>query len=276
LDKNTQQWIKQGFSYNIFWWGALGILVFLSLNLMQGYNYLLFHTVVELLGIIPSFMISLVIILVWKHLKENNFLSFLGIAFFFVGAIDLIHTLAYKGMPIFLGFDSNLPTQLWILARYVQVISLLIGCALIPVKKQINPRLVFFAYTLVVSVALVSIFKLQNFPVCFVEGQGLTPFKIISEYIISFGLIVCGILIWLRRTFFDYNIAVLLLLSIVFQVISEMTFTSFANLYAFSNFLGHYFKIIWVAFFFAAILKTALFSPSRTRTRTCGCQFEIG
>jgi len=105
----------------------------------------------------------------------------LGIAFFFIGAIDLIHILAYTGMPIFLGFDSNLPTQLWILARYVQMISLLIGCALISIKIQINPIHIFAIYTLIVGVALLSIFKWQNFPVCFVEGQGLTPFKIISE-----------------------------------------------------------------------------------------------
>lgn len=263
MDKSKQLWIKHDFNRNVLWWGVLGVITLLALYLMQEYNFLLFHTVVELLGVIPSFMIFLVVILVWKHLKDNAFLSFIGIAFFFVGGIDLVHALAYKGMPIFMGFDSNLPTQLWIFGRYIQVISLLIGCMLIPVKRQINPKIVFSIYFVVVTMTMISIFKLQNFPVCFIEGQGLTPFKVISEYIISFCLAICGLIIWSKRKFLNQQIAALLLLSILFQIISEMAFTSFSNLYAFPNLMGHYFKVVWVILFFAAILKTALFSPSR-------------
>ena len=49
----------------------------------------------------------------------------LGVSFLFVGIIDLIHTLAYSGMGIFVGYSSNLPTQLWISARYIQALSFL-------------------------------------------------------------------------------------------------------------------------------------------------------
>jgi hypothetical protein len=38
-------------------------------------------------------------------------------AYLSVSFLDLIHTLAYKGMGVFPGFDANLPTQLWIAAR---------------------------------------------------------------------------------------------------------------------------------------------------------------
>jgi hypothetical protein len=78
--------------------------------------------------------------------------SLLRIAFFFIGLIDLAHILAYKGMPIFYGFDSELPIQLWILARYIQVLSLLIGCLLI--KKYIT----FIIYAAIVPVAFWMIF----------------------------------------------------------------------------------------------------------------------
>jgi PAS domain S-box-containing protein len=242
---------------------ALAALIFIVLYISQLYNYLLFHTTVEIMGVIPSFMIFVIVVYVWKHLENNNFLSFLGIAFFFIGLIDFAHILAYQGMPIFYGFDSDLPIQLWILARYIQVLSLLIGCLLIKVNKQINKYITFIIYAVIVSVSFWMIFILRVFPHCFIEGYGLTTFKIASEYIISSGLIISAMIIWINKEFFSGNIVKLLMLSIIAQIISELFFTSFISLYGFSNFLGHYFKVIYIILFFGAILETALSSPSK-------------
>jgi hypothetical protein len=41
------------------------------------------------------------------QVMENNYLLFIGIAYLFVGCIDFIHTLAYKGMGVFRGFDAT-------------------------------------------------------------------------------------------------------------------------------------------------------------------------
>ncbi|MBW1717013.1 MAG: hypothetical protein JRJ77_14545, partial [Deltaproteobacteria bacterium] len=38
------------------------------------------------------------------------FLLFVGIAYLFIGFLDLIHTLAYRGMGVFPGYATNLPT----------------------------------------------------------------------------------------------------------------------------------------------------------------------
>lgn len=48
-----------------------------------------------------------------RKFVSNYALLFLGIAYFFVGLIDLVHTLSYKGMGI-LPDNSNYATQLWI------------------------------------------------------------------------------------------------------------------------------------------------------------------
>ena len=90
-------------------------LMLLGLYLSSLYNYLLFHTLVEMFSIVVGcgiFIIS------WnsRRILDNNYLLFLGIAFLFIAFLDLIHTLAYKGMPIFQGYDADLPTQLWIAA----------------------------------------------------------------------------------------------------------------------------------------------------------------
>jgi len=108
----------------------------------------------------------------------------LGIAYLFVALIDLMHTLAYQGMNIFINFPGpNLATQLWISARYVESISILI--ALFFLNKRLDYKIQFAAYSFITALILLSIFYLRIFPASFIEGAGLTPFKVISEYIIS-------------------------------------------------------------------------------------------
>jgi hypothetical protein len=100
---------------------VLGLLYFTST-----YSYLLFHSIAEIFSVVVAFGIFM---LAWnsRRFLDNNSLLFIGIAYFFVGMIDILHTLAYKGMGVFSGYDANLPTQLWIAARYLQSISLLLA-----------------------------------------------------------------------------------------------------------------------------------------------------
>jgi len=78
---------------------TLAIFVFLT-YLTSFYNYLLFHTIAEIFSILIAFAIF---IIAWnsREYLDNNYLLFIGIAYLFVGGIDLVHTLAYKGMFIF-------------------------------------------------------------------------------------------------------------------------------------------------------------------------------
>ena len=45
----------------------------------------------------------------------------------FAAIIDFIHALAYKGMPFLSRYTTNLPTQLWIAARYLQAFTIVIA-----------------------------------------------------------------------------------------------------------------------------------------------------
>lgn len=62
---------------------------------------------------------------------KDDFLFFIGAAYLFVGFIDLFHTLSFKGVGVIPAPDANLPTQLWIAARYLQSISFLAAVWLI-------------------------------------------------------------------------------------------------------------------------------------------------
>jgi hypothetical protein len=80
-----------------------------------------------------------------------------------------------------------LPTQLWIAARYLQSITLLI--APVYLHRKLNVRFAFTGYISVTILLLVAIFYFY-FPDCYIEGIGLTRFKVISEYVISLILLV--------------------------------------------------------------------------------------
>lgn len=155
--------------------------VALMLHLSSLYSYLLFHSVVEILRVVVLFG---VFVLAWhsRQWSRNSFLTFVGISCVFVGSLELLHALAYKGMGVFLGYDANLPTQLWVAFRYLESCSLLV--AILLTDKRFNPAVAFGSYLLITAAISVAIFS-GAFPDCFVEGKGLTTFKITSEYVIS-------------------------------------------------------------------------------------------
>jgi PAS domain S-box-containing protein len=190
---------------------------------------------------------------------DNNYLLFIGIAYLFIGGLDLIHTLAYKGMGVFHGYNANLPTQIWIAARYMESLSLLIASFFI--GRRLRKNMVFLGYALATAFLLVSIFHWDVFPVCFIEGVGLTPFKKLSEYMISLILIASIGMLWKKRTEFDADVLRLLIVSILLTVASELAFTFYIHVYGFSNLVGHYLKIISYYLIYRAIIETGLARP---------------
>jgi PAS domain S-box-containing protein len=236
----------------------LGILVFLGIYLTSHYNYLLFHSLAEIFSIVVACGIF---VIVWnsRKLLDNNYLLFIGIAYLFVGGLDLIHTLAYKGMGIFQGYETNLATQIWIATRYVQSLSLFIAPFFFGRKLKVNS--VFLGYALATFLLLMSIFYWNIFPVCFVEGVGLTPFKKISEYIISLILLASIVLLLKNRKEFDANVLKWIVCSLILTIISELSFTFYIDAYGLSNLIGHIFKILSFYFIYKAIIETGLLKP---------------
>ena len=143
--------------------------------------------------------------------------------------------------------------------RYVESASLLIAAFL--VGRKIKPVSVFSGYVMVTTVLLVTIFYLNIFPVCYIEGEGLTSFKNFSEYFISFVLIVSIIALLRKRSKFERNVLQLLVASIVAMIISELTFTLYNDVYGLFNFSGHYLKIISFYLIYKAIVETGLRKP---------------
>lgn len=235
----------------------LGIFILLVLYFTSLYSYLLFHSLSEIFSIMVACGIFMV---AWNSQKflDNNYLLFIGVAYLFVGGLDMLHTLAYKGMGVFRGYNADLPTQLWIAARYLESLSLLIAPLFMNRRKIV--RFVFLAYSVATAMALISIFG-DIFPDCFVEGVGLTPFKKGSEYVICLILTASIIALFQKRNAFDASVFRLLVASIILTMGAELLFTFYISVYGFSNLIGHYLKLISFYLIYKAIIETGLVKP---------------
>ena len=255
-DNSDQNSVANG--YIKFTEVILGTALLLGLYMTSIYSYLLFHSLVEIFGIIVIVSIS---IIAWHSRRyiDNNYFVFIGIAYLFIALMTLLHTLAYKGMGVFTGYDSNLPTQLWIATRYVESITFLIAPLFIGRKLKMN--FVFSGYAVVVSILLASIFYWNIFPDCFIEGVGLTAFKIVSEYIISLILLFSVYLLFQKRSKFDTDVIYLLAAALIVSVFAELAFTFYISVYGFSNLVGHFLRLISFYLIYKAIIEKALTKP---------------
>jgi PAS domain S-box-containing protein len=231
--------------------------VLATLHLTARHSYLLFHSLVDLFSVVVAAALFLV---AWnsRRLIQNHYLLFLGIAYLFVGVVTLVHTLAYKGMGVFHGWDANLPTQLWIAQRYLEGVSLLLAPCFL--SRRLRAGVALGAYAAATALLLAAVFT-GNFPDCFVEGQGLTAFKRASEYLVS-SLMAAAIVPLLRhRAAFEPLVLRYVIASIGAAVLAGLAFTTYASVYALSNQLGHYLNLFSSYLLYRALVVTGLQHP---------------
>jgi len=231
----------------------------LTLYVSMRSNYLLFHTIAELFSIVVA---SALFMIAWntRHVNQSQFLAFIGLSFPAVAALDFVHTMAYRGMHVFPDAGTDLPTQLWIAARYIQAANFLAAPLLLP-NARLQPGMVLAAQAVLFSLTILLIFPLDAFPACFVEGEGLTTFKVASEYVIAtMGALACAAL-WVKRRHFEDGVFLPVFGAFALLVPQEMAFTLYQDPYGLTNALGHFLKILSFYLLYKAIVVTALKNP---------------
>lgn len=250
--RGTPIYRRRWFPYAVF----LAFLLLLSST--SFFNFLLFHSLAETFGAAASFTIAAVV-LTSRGSIENNYLRILGVSYLFTAVIEMLHMLAYQGMGVFPD-GANLPTQLWLALRYVQAFTLLI--APLAIGRGLSWRWMILGYTMITSVILSTIF-LGVFPSAYVPPTGLTPFKIVSEYAIIVLAVSGGVLLYLRRSWFDRNVHQNLLLAVLMFILAELVFTLYIGVYSAVNMLGHLFMLAEFFLVFMAIVHTGIVEPTR-------------
>jgi diguanylate cyclase (GGDEF)-like protein/PAS domain S-box-containing protein len=172
--------------------------------------------------------------------------------------VDVFHTLTFKGMNLFPNVSPNYPTQFWLIARFLEALALL--CAPLVIGKKPNFYYISTGFASIATAASIAVMY-QWMPATFIDGVGLTPFKIISEYVIIAMLLAGITLLHRNKKQFEPRIFFLLSGSLWLAVATEFCFTQYANFYDFNNELGHYFRFLSVAFAFIAIVISGVRQP---------------
>jgi len=128
------------------------------------------------------------LVIVWntRHFTRNNFLLYLGIGYFWVAVLDTWHTFSMAGFPFFNITNSEVTLHLWVYTRFIEALLLLSAPLL--VKRSLNANLMLYGGGAVVALLVWGSFTLQQ-PVM-LTAEGLTPFKVNSEYLIMIILLV--------------------------------------------------------------------------------------
>lgn len=224
--------------------------------------FLVLHTFVEIAGIVVSLTIFNI---GWftRKFSNNNFMMYLATGYLIVGILTAFHIITYKGMNLFPELGVNTPTQFWIAIRYVESITILLAALGIDKKKSINSKL-YIGLILSISVLVITSIFTGVFPDCFIEGEGLTKFKIISEYMICAILYLSIFALLERRRRFEKDILRYILVSVSFKIISEVLFTLYKGPYEFINFLGHFLIIISTTLIYIALIQGNLTRPYKS------------
>lgn len=196
---------------------------------------------------------------------------YIGALFLALGALDLFHTIAYKGMPFFLGESSaQKATWLWIVSRITgSFLLLFILSSKDQVVKKECKYLVFGMSTLYSAlIATVVLTQADLLPLLIVDGYGVTPLKIVLEYIASlFNLLT--LLLLVKRYLRDRNPASLTLaLAVLFLMLGGFVFTLYLQVYDWFNVLGHIYKFFGYIYIMQGIYLSTIEEPFRRQQET--------
>ena len=244
--------------FGITWRVLAGIIILAAIYLTSLYNYLLFHTIIELCSIVVCFSIF---IIAWnsRRYTDNHYFTFLGIAYLYVGVLELMHTLTYQGMPLFLTYSSNADTQLWIAARYLQSIALLV--APIFIQRMFRATFTLVGLGVLTLLVLLSVLTWGFFPLAYIWGEGPTLFYVVSEFVVCAFFIMAAGMLWLSRKKFDRDVLLYLLLSIAVSIVAELCFMFYKDQTSQYSILGHLFYLISFLLIYRAIVVVHLLKP---------------
>lgn len=230
---------------------------FVALYLVSLYNFLLFHTLSEL---IIAFIFASIFVIIWnsKEFLDNDYFLFLGITFLFTAILFLLGALTFKGISVFSRAGMNLAMQFWIVAQYS--ISIAFFVAPFFIKRKLRSGVTLIIVAGLTSLILAAIF-LVKFPAVYANNLGPTLFGKTSLYIIS-GLFLFSIFSLLEsRKDFNRDVLRLLIIALSCNIITELFFSFSIIDEDYWHLFGHLLALISTLFIYQAIAVSSLRKP---------------
>lgn len=250
---------------------AIFLLVWLSpsFNAIKGVAVmpLSLHIAAETFAIVIAMLVFAIAWTTYDLSRPGNMLI-LACGFLAVGLLDFGHTLSVKGMPDFVTPSSpEKGIQFWLCGRFITAAVLL--AAALPVWKPLAH--IKYCYRILLASLLVTVFiywlVLFNgaiWPRTFIEGAGLTPFKIGAEYFIT-ALVAVSAVLYYRRFKNEKaqpsSDSILLYAACVVLILSELCFVLYSAVADIFNVLGHLYNIVAYYFIYRAIFVHSVREP---------------
>ncbi|MDG5975173.1 multi-sensor hybrid histidine kinase [Hydrogenophaga taeniospiralis CCUG 15921] len=218
------------------------------------------HLVLELFAIVIA---TLVVVVSWHTFdrQQDHSANALLAGFVAVIGFDLMHALTYEGMPPLLT-ESSTPRAIffWLMGRSFEVLTLGAVAAGLALRW---PRTVLLGVGLVVAVAIIAFgsFSLDRFPVTFVPGVGVTPFKAGYEYVLVGLNGLLALVLWRRAKREQSRQHALLALSCLCMGLGGFAFTAYVTPSDFQNVVGHLYKVAAYALLYRATFITSIRAP---------------
>jgi signal transduction histidine kinase len=235
---------------------TLGLILLAGLLGIALKDHHIFQTIIGILTVVGLWGIY---VTAWnsRYVLRNAYLSFIGIAYLFVGLISLLHILSNKGM----GFtsDANLPAQLWIIASCLQSASLVIAPFLL--DREIKTGLVFASFSVVSAGLLASVLYWHNFPAFFMAGIGPTDFAETSEYVTILFFFASIVTLSLKRPAFEFGAFWTLVASLTLSGLSELALAFHTKFFWATSETGLFLRLIAVYLMYRVFLKAGIFAP---------------
>ncbi len=227
-------------------------------------GYVPMHTLLETIAIVVSMLVFGVC---WGSYDKDRAGNLILLASVFLGVamLDFLHTLSYRGMPDFISPSGpEKAINFWLVARLLSALGLFAVAVLPwqPLRHHGTRWLGLLAsMLLVVLSAWVGLLHQDILPRTFITGQGLTLFKVISEYFLIALFIVTALIFRLRmRTQQTYDVVGLFAAASI-MALSETFFTLYADVTDIFNVLGHVYKVIAYGFIYKSIFIDNVRAP---------------
>jgi len=221
------------------------------------YNYLLFHMVIELSTVFLGVFIYLIAIYSNKYSHDNSFV-FIGIAYLFIGTLDILHTIAFEGIEVF-DFSIGVVTRFWLGARFMEAFVLFFAFHNLLKVKIIESMKIYISFTVVTILILISIYACSLFPKIYIYDYGFTTYKKILDVLVIIMFFIAMYVVNKNETR-KLNKKIIIL-SISLKIVSEFLFLVSSTNGGMLGITSHIFKYLSYVGLFTVFVRESLTRP---------------
>lgn len=225
--------------------------------------FLPFHTLAEVFAVVVA---AMVFITGWHvHDEKRPTVSvMLACAFLAVAVMDFAHMMSYVGMADFITEDSHHKAIVfWLAARYTAAGALLAYAIMPqqPLARRMRRWYLGLSLCFVAAMLYVGVWRTEWASNTFIEGAGLTPFKVVvNNGVALLNLLTLGLL-YRRRAEFCKSSLHALFFAVAFMLVSEVFFQIHTRVTDLAYVFGHAYKILAYMFLYRAIFLDSVMAP---------------